>query len=157
MKNRRGSAFRLLSQQTVGLWEFQHRLAMTALECTLHLKKADHNNNTFSSPLHFAPSFHVTQQRSLLSLSPPSTISPQHLNIPVLHLLSRACHRGQACGRAAAVRPRGKPRPSDTHRNASWAARPTRAFLCGRRAASLIYPQWSWHLNLHGSLWPHHS
>lgn len=132
-------------------------MRFTALSCSL---QGNHNNNILISTLLFT--FHsVTQQESFLSLSNfllLNTTFPQHPSPFVASLcftlICFPCWPSQEPVRnlAAAVNLGGRPQPSDTLFNASWAPQRLRVFLCGRRAASLIYLHWSWHSNLHGYL-----
>lgn len=164
MKNRGCLAFRLLSLQTAGYgnfsverwwWAFSGICSM----CIVLLSACDegnHNNNTFLSPLHPALYFLLVHNRRAFFPSPTTpfrSISRPLLRLSAIMLsFPRWPPQEPVCDLAAAVNLEGRPQPSDTLFNASWAPQRLRVFLCGRRAASLIYLHWSWHLNLRGYL-----
>ncbi len=127
--------------------------------------EGNHNRNTLLSPLHSALLFpFITQQESLLLFSDFLHLN-KHLSPFVASLvfppISFPCGLSQepVCDLTAAVNLEGRPQPSDTLFNALWAPQRLRVFLCGQRAASLIFLHWNWHLNLNGylqnALWPH--
>lgn len=94
----------------------------------------------------------------------PHTILPQH---PVLsfdshfsaHFLSRLAFAGASLQSHHSGKSWRQTSASDTLFNAAWPLQQLRVFLCGWRAASLIYLHWSCHFNRHGfseknTLWP---